>query len=114
MKLWISIVVLMFATLCHAGKAEAGYYTGSELLAACEADDITNVICTGYLAGIDDITNTYDAWGEMDKQFCIPEKATLGQLEKVAIKGLNEKPEKLHLDASGLVANIFYHAFPCD
>lgn len=111
---WISIVVLMFATVGHAGKVEAGYYTGSELLAACEADDITNVICTGYLAGINDITNTYDAWGEMDKQFCIPDSATLGQLKKVVIKGLNEMPENLHLNASGPVAIIFYKAFPCD
>ena len=114
MKLWIAIVVLMFATVGHAGKAEAGYYKGSELLERCESDsNVDKGTCLGFLAGIVDITNAYDGWGVVSQKFCIPDGATLGQLRKVVIKGLNEEPEKLHLGASSAVANIFYKAFPC-
>ena len=113
---WIAIVVLMFATVGHAGKAEAGsYYTGFELLQHCEGDMPINWMhCNGYLAGISDTTSTYDDWGVLNRRdFCIPDSVNLGQLARVAIKGLNENPEKLHLAASGVVANIFYEAFPC-
>ena len=117
MKLWIAIVVLMFATVGHAGKAEAAgfFYTGSVLLERCESDSPADLnTCYGYLAGINDITLTYDDWGDMTEGFCVPDGVRASQLSKVVIKGLNERPEKLHKDASSLVANIFYEAFPCD
>ena len=116
MKLWIASAVLMFAAVGHAGRAEASYYIGSQLLEWCESDSGTLQLgCAGYLAGISDVTETYDAWGLLRKRdFCTPQHVSLGQLQKVAIKGLNEKPEKLHLEASDLVANIFAEAFPCD
>lgn len=114
MKLWIAIVVLMFATVGQAGKAEASYYDGSQLLEWCEGDDANKIACVAYLAGMSDITDTYDNWGVLkERDFCIPDSATLSQLVKVVIKGLNEKPENLHLTASSLVFNIFYKAFPC-
>lgn len=115
MKLWIAIAVLMFATVGHAGKAEAGFYSGNELLERCESANSTKrVACLDYIAGIKDITETYDAWGVVSQTFCIPDSATLGQLQKVAIKGLNAEPEKLHRVAASRVVNIFYAAFPCD
>jgi len=115
MKLWIAIVVLMLATVGHAGKAEAGYFSGSDLLGWCESDIVAKQsTCNGYLAGINDITRAYDNWGVVSQSLCIPDGVTLSQLAKVAIKGLNEEPEKLHMDASSIVYNIFYEAFPCD
>ena len=117
MKLWIAIVVLMFATVGHAGKAEAmtSYLGGSTLLELCESGSVADQsVCTGYIMGIADITVTYDGWGRMTKSFCIPDNAHTSQLKKVVIKGLNEKPENLHLSASSLVFNIFKKAFPCD
>ena len=73
MKLLISIAVLMFATVGHAGKAEAAsYYTGSKLLEWCEGDSVAKQnVCIGYLAGIVDITGTYDDWGDMDRAIVI-------------------------------------------
>jgi hypothetical protein len=114
MKLWIAIAVMIFATVGYPGKAEAGYYNGSTLLEFCESDGLEGLVCHGYLAGMSDITNTYNDWGDMNKEFCIPESATLGQLDKVVTKGFNEVPEELHLPASVLVAVIFIEAFPCD
>ena len=104
----------MFATVGHAGKAEASYYSGSQLLEWCESDSVAMAnACVGYLAGIVDITGTYDDWGKMNKGFCVPMGVYQSQLQKVAIKGLNEKPEELHLIASSLVFHIFRDAFPC-
>ena len=113
-KIWMAIAVMMFAAVGHAGKAEAGFYSGSQLLERCESDSGARLTCVGFLAGIDDITDDYDAWGLMDPNFCIPAGVSLSQLRKVAIRGLNEQPEKLHLAASSLVHNIFVRAFPCD
>ena len=105
----------MFATVGHAGKAEAGFLSGSVLLERCESDSVAaQNACFGYLSGISDITATYDAWGDMNKEFCIPDNVLTTQLQKVAIKGLNEMPEKLHADASGLIWIVFNKAFPCD
>lgn len=116
MKLWIAIVVMMFATVGHAGKAEAGsYYTGSQVLEWCETGGTAGEsICNGYLAGVHDITGTYDTLGDMNKEFCIPNNVGTVQLRKVAIKGLNERPEDLHMSASSLVLRVFYKAWPCD
>ena len=115
-RLWIAIAVLMFATVGHAGKAEAGYYyKGAELLEWCESDSaIGRSVCNGYLTGISDITQTYDVWGDMSKEFCISPGVGTTQLQKVVIKGLNEKPEELHLSAASLVFHDFNSAFPCD
>tara|TARA_Y100000385_G_C12943849_1_gene572395 strand:- start:407 stop:700 length:294 start_codon:yes stop_codon:yes gene_type:complete len=96
-------------------KSEASFYSGSELLERCESDSAAKSnVCVGYLAGIDDITGTYDGWGDMDKEFCIPNSVDTSQLKKVFIKGANEIPEQLHLSASSIVWNIFAEAFPCD
>ena len=115
MKLWIAIMVLMFTAVGHAGKVEAGLYDGNELLERCESDSQSQVnMCRGFLAGIHDITGVYDAFGDMPKPFCVPEGVRLSQLQKVAIKGLNEEPETLHMDASSLIRLVFIEAFPCD
>ena len=116
-RLWISIAVLMFATVGHAGKAEAGgYFTGSQLLEMCESDSVTDkTTCIVYLGGFYEATSLYDGWGILKgNHFCLPEGVTLDQLRKVAIKGLNENPENLHLAAGGPVATVLRDAWPCD
>ena len=106
----MAIAVMMFA-----GVSNAGFYSGSRLLEECENASLADVYgCTGYIAGIADTTDAYVGWGEINEKFCIPERVTLGQLKKVVIKGLNEVPEELHLQAASTVTNIFYEAFPCD
>ena len=115
-RMWMAIAVMMFAAVGHAGKAEAtSYFNAAELLEECESATAADVYgCTRYIAGMADMTTVYVAWGEINEKFRIPERVTLGQLRKVVIKGLNEVPEELHLQASSLVFNIFAKAFPCD
>ncbi|MDA9625670.1 Rap1a/Tai family immunity protein [Luminiphilus sp.] len=118
MKLWIAIVVLMFATVGHAGKAEATNYfwTGSQLLELCENDSVAQYAgCTGFILGVSDTTASYnDTDVMMVTLYCTPDNVTIGQLQKVVIKSLTEDPASLHQAASGLVVSAFMDAFPCD
>lgn len=117
MKLWIAIMVLMLATVGHAGRAVAGgkFFTGSKLLEWCESDSPDEQgACFGYVAGLSDITDTYEGSGLIDTLYCYPEGVTLTQLQKLVVKSLNERPEVLHQGASGLAAVAFMQAFPCD
>ena len=61
-----------------------------------------------------DITNAYAGMEMIHPMHCLPDGANLGQLQKVAIKGLNEMPEKLHEGAAGLALIVLIKAFPCD
>jgi hypothetical protein len=48
----------------------------------------------------------------MEHGFCVPKGVPIGQLQKIVVKNLNERPEKLHLGEGGLVSNALYDAFP--
>ena len=97
MKTWMAIALMMFAAVGHVGKSEASFLDGTELLELCESESLTELsFCNGYLIGLDDAVNTYDGYGEMSKSFCAPKNAGTPQLRKVAIKGLNDNPERLH------------------
>ena len=113
MKLWIAIVVLMFATVGHATQSA---FTGNQLLGLCESSLATErSVCTGYLLGHTDAHATLTNWEILKEQgFCLPSNVESGQMKLVVIKGLREKPEKLHLTGASLVYNIFVDAFPCD
>ena len=115
MKLWIAIVVLMLATVGHAGNAGvSNYFTGNEMLELCESDDFgEREACHGFLAGIADVSATYDGLADFNSGFCIPGNVSVNQLRRIVIKGLNAEPEELHLDASALVVGIFRAAFFC-
>ena len=116
-KIWMAIAVMMFAAIGHAGTAEDGgrFLNGSKLLGWCESDSLHDQgACSGYVAGLSDITSTYEGSGLLDPLYCHPEGVTVGQLKKVVIKGLNERPEILHEGAAGLVAVAFMKAFPCN
>ena len=116
MKLWIAIVMLMFATVGHAGKAEAGQFvTANELLEWCESDDLTDYAsCARYIIGVADTTDTYQKTGMIKPSiYCQPEGVSVGQLMKVVTKGLNERAEHLHEGAAGLTVVVFQKAFPC-
>jgi hypothetical protein len=50
---------------------------------------------------------------EYANYFCNPVKSTHSQVTLVVKKYLSEHPEKLHLDADGLVLEALIEAFPC-
>ena len=100
--------ILLIAALLPATSL-ARFIDGNKLLDDCEGG---NVACSGYIAGISDAHGTFVGWGDMGPKFCVPKGVTVGQLMKVAVKHLNDFPEALHYNASGLVSQALFGAFP--
>ena len=118
--------LLMIVLLCTVTQARAGFLTGNVLLENCEmflraalgtplkTDSFINSgMCPGYIAGIVDVEDAFVGWGRKEKAWCTP-STTHGQLVRVVTKYLQERPEKLHLNAGSLVANALILAFPCE
>ena len=63
--------------------------------------------------GIHDYQEALVGWSDLDKPyFCVPTDASDGQLVKVVTKYLNERPQKLHLQATSSAANALALALP--
>ena len=67
--------------------------------------------CTGYLTGI---LGGYYAFPPVKPRLCLPDGFTIGQMEKIFMKYINEHPEQLHLLARDVVIRSLISAFPCD
>ena len=70
----MAIALMMFAAGGYAGKAEAGgrFLNGSKLLGWCESDSLDDQgACFGYIAGLFDITGTYEGSGLLDPMHCL-------------------------------------------
>jgi hypothetical protein len=72
------------------------------------------VSCRRYIHGIADLHETFTDWKRINKEWCLPDKINSDQLVRVVVKHLQKYPEDLHMTASGLVANAFIEAFPCE
>jgi hypothetical protein len=99
---------------------------GNRLLKNCNAaleyqdskaqpDSFINVgHCIGYVTGIMD---TIEMWNAVDKNgsmVCLPNGGiSPEQGIRVVVKYLKDHPEKLHLASNGLVWEAFLKAFPC-
>ena len=99
--------------------------TGQQWLSNCESSRVSNVSkCIAYLQGLVDMYNF-----RSDRRFktvievegrnipiseaCFPPKITLGQLEKIMRKYLNDNPEELHFGLSSLYHSKMVETFPC-
>lgn len=114
----LALATTMLVATASVGNCRS-FKTGSELLDECsEANSGFNSgVCIGYIIAIADVSNcSKDVGGKYVGGFSWqpPEGVTIGQLEKVVAKWLNNHPEKLHFGASGLVADALKTAFPCN
>jgi hypothetical protein len=95
--------------------AMAGFQTGNQLLTECESENyFEQGACHGYMEATADTWDTAALRQIFINDICYPEGVTVGQLLKIWVKYANEHPEKLHLEASGLVVNAYHEVFPCD
>jgi hypothetical protein len=107
---FIAIAALGFSTTSQAGV----FYTANDLTKYCESEiAVENNICGGYLIAISDYHDALIDFGEITKQFCIPDSASGRQLRKVFAKYTNEYSEDLHYTASSIAHNAFRETFPC-
>ncbi len=64
-------------------------------------------MCIGYVTGVMSVM-------EYINVLCLPVNATHSQATLVVQKYLSDHPEKLHLNAEGLVIDALQEAFPCN
>jgi hypothetical protein len=108
------LIAILLTALIPASSFAGHFKTGLALLEECEplAASYEAWECHGYIEGIHDAHNTYEASTHMMPKFCMPKGVNSTQLVKVVVKHLNEHPEELHLTASSLVSEAFSVAFP--
>ena len=123
--LWIGALgAMLISTHAHA----QGPFSGTEMLRNCERVLATpgvpsdaNIgrqvgICWGFLAGLQNgimIGHIVAGGTDAERLFCVPPGVTLEQHVRVALLWLRNHPERLHEDASALIAIAFIDAFPC-
>ena len=103
----------------EAKAEELGYRpfidSGNELLMYCESEDVLEEkLCSFYIAGVYEgnvFTSITDA---QEMPHCVPKGVRTSQLARVVVKFLNQRPERLHDIAAGLVIEAIGDAFPCE
>ena len=84
-----------------AGRGEAGFNTGSQILSNCESNNETEQsLCALYLEGIADATELWIGAGVMPKLICMPGDASTEKLQEVFLEYANENPGELDEVAS--------------
>jgi hypothetical protein len=110
--------------LFQTGKAHA-IDTGNKLLSQCESElgGANQIYCMGLLDGFSTFQlqmNQFDFFIMKNNKFnsvpkiCSPIKITMGQVEKMVIKWLNDHPERLHEYVAILVMAAYRELFPCE
>ena len=107
----IGAAALLSTVMCSNVAAEMEDVSGALLKKFCTSyvDRPANIfdgMCIGYVVGVMSVV-------EYTNYFCRPVKSTHSQVTLVVKKYLSEHPEKLHLDADGLVLEALIEAFPC-
>jgi hypothetical protein len=97
--------------------AQAGFYSGNELLGLCTAERADSTYfdktyeCVAYIAGAVDSFNDTRAVNKLKR--CIPRKVTISQLKDVTVDYLRANPTDRKNSASTLVFAATRKAWPC-
>jgi len=107
----IGAAVLSGTVMCSNVAAEMEDVSGALLKKICTSyvdrpASALDGMCIGYVVGVMSVV-------EYTNDFCRPMRSTHSQATLVVKKYLSEHPEKLHLDADGLVLEALTEAFPC-
>ena len=107
----IGAAALLGTVMCSNVAAEMEDVSGALLKKICTSysdrpASTLDGMCIGYVVGVMSVV-------EYTNYFCRPMKSTHSQAILVVKKYLFEHPEKLHLDADGLVLEALIEAFPC-
>jgi hypothetical protein len=96
--------------------------SGNEFLRLCDKKDDTSFLhgaCVGYVMGVQDAFEDAFALGAavhkepMKPAVCPDSEVTVGQKFRVAVKYMNDHPDKSHLSPSLLIFEALVQAFPC-
>jgi hypothetical protein len=97
--------------------------TGQEWISQCDSnyDEISESGCISYLDGLGDMLSIIHKRYYMEEhgkyrllpKLCFPPQMTLGQVQKIMVKYLNEHPEKLHSEFADLYLVQMSITFNC-
>jgi len=105
-------VIMFLLLVLYSGVTVPDYLDGNKLLSQCESKiNAAKGTCLGYITGVADASHGRTL---ADAYYCKPKKVSVGQLNKIVTKYLNNNPEKLHLAAFPLVQLALLEAFPCE
>lgn len=116
-RIWPSLTVISLFFGFSSIPAEAGYYSGNELLELCttersKSNYVENTYeCVAYIAGAVDSINDTRAVNKLKK--CIPKAVTISQLKDVTVDFLRKNPADRNTSASTLVFAATRKAWPC-
>lgn len=107
----IGAAALISTVMCSNVAAEMEDVSGALLKKICTSyvdrpASTLDGMCIGYVVGVMSVV-------QYTNYFCRPVKSTHSQATLVVMKYLSDHPEKLHLDADGLVLDALIEAFPC-
>ncbi len=114
--LWTTALVLV------AGAAQAERFSavnGTKLLEMCTARDTTD--CTSYIEGVSDAASFYQrlrpANGskgpKLDAYICAPNEVTGTQMRETVVAWAKAHPDRMTLQASGIVLRALNDAYKC-
>jgi len=89
--------------------AWAGFLSGNGLKQRCSDESVE---CAAYIMGISDAHDYFVHFGALAIA-CAPREVTVGQMNAIAKRYMEEHPERLHLAASAIVLSALAEAFPC-
>lgn len=97
--------------------------SGNDFLRTCEPrgelSSTVEAVCSGYANGVIDgydyafATVQAKSHDKIVGAFCPPDDITRGQQYRIAMKYLDDHPEKTHRVVSALIAESMQAAFPC-
>lgn len=103
-------VILAAMISALAAPAQAGFFTGNELLDSCNRNDSSFV--SGYVVGVYDHIEMNRSEGQ--KRFiCIPTGAQARQVRDIVCGFLVRHPENRQWSAAALINNALIEAWPC-
>jgi|HubBroStandDraft_5_1064220.scaffolds.fasta_scaffold168950_2 hypothetical protein len=120
------LLVFVVSTFALASDKGWGNQTGNDLLPVCSvAVDVLDkkdgsndqahdaVECFQYVSGFLDGYGVASAVDKGKPFLCFPKDSNTGQMVRVVVKWMKERPEKLHLAASACVFEALGDSFMC-
>lgn len=124
-------LLVIFAIISSAPRANAEPFTGNQLLDACVSSDLVkSAFCAGYIASMIEglawgatlVAIRLDAASNAEETndfnaamlgYCIPPTADNRQVADVVVNSLRENPATRHETARHLIVLSLQEAFPC-
>jgi hypothetical protein len=102
--------MLIAAMVAASVPARAAFYDGNSLLSLCHSESrVDQSICLGYVGGIADAWRSFGIAG--NQADCLRSGVSLGQVQDVVIKSLEDNPGSRDKTASSLALKALSLAF---